>query len=151
MSNAKRRFLLERVEAPRCRGLGFTLIEMLVVLVLITLLASLVGPKLFHKVGSSKLKVAKAQIELITSALGTYRLDMGEFPSSQQGLNALIAPPVDSTKWDGPYLSNDIPPDPWDRPYHYRNPGQKRAFALYTLGKDGKSGGEDEDQDIGTF
>ncbi|WP_318479439.1 type II secretion system major pseudopilin GspG [Photobacterium leiognathi] len=129
---------------------GFTLIEMLVVLVLISLLAGLVGPKLFNKVGSSKTKVASAQIELMTSALNTYRLDAGDYPSTEQGLAALQSAPEGNTTWDGPYLAKSIPLDPWNRPYHYKlkNNGE---FALFTYGKDGQEGGTGENQDVGTL
>ena len=133
------------------RNPGFTLIEMLVVLVIITLLASLVAPKLFHKIGSSKVKVARAQIELITSALDTYRLDVGHYPTTAQGLAALRAAPPGVRHWDGPYLSKPIPLDPWENPYHFERPGKKGPYALYTLGADGKPGGEGEDQDLGVF
>ncbi|NAX45378.1 MULTISPECIES: type II secretion system major pseudopilin GspG [unclassified Vibrio] len=127
---------------------GFTLIELLVVLVLISLLAGLVGPQLFNQVGSSKTKVAGAQIELLTSALNTYRLDMGEYPSTEQGLMALMENPGDSTMWNGPYLAKEMPLDPWSRAYHYElKPNYQ--FALYTLGRDNKAGGEGEDQDVG--
>lgn len=130
---------------------GFTLIEMLVVLVLITLLASLVGPKLFQKVGSSRSKVAKVQIDLISSALDTYRLDVGKYPTTAQGLAVLRTKPENSKNWDGPYLSEDIPSDPWDKPYIYKRPGKTGPFALYTFGLNGEEGGEGEDQDLGKF
>jgi len=130
---------------------GFTLIEMLVVLVIITLLATLVGPKLFQKVGSSQVKVAGAQIELLSSGLDTYRLDVGRFPSTEQGLAALRKAPSGARHWDGPYLSKPVPNDPWEHPYHYKVPGKDNPYALYTLGRDGKKGGEKEDQDQGLF
>jgi len=133
------------------REKGFTLIEMLVVLVIITLLATLVGPKLFQKVGSSQVKVAAAQIELLSSALDTYRLDVGHFPTTAQGLAALRKAPSGVRHWDGPYLSKPVPKDPWGYPYHYKVPGTDNPYALYTLGRDGKSGGEKEDQDQGLF
>jgi len=127
---------------------GFTLIELLVVLVLISLLAGLVGPKLFNQVGSSKTKVAGAQIELLSSALKTYRLDMGQYPTTEQGLKALMENPGDSAMWNGPYLAKDLPLDPWNQPYHYKlKPNYE--FALYTLGRDNQEGGEGEDQDVG--
>ncbi|WP_001244956.1 type II secretion system major pseudopilin GspG [Vibrio mimicus] len=132
----------------KVKQIGFTLIELLVVLVLISLLAGLVGPKLFNQVGSSKTKVAGAQIELLTSALNTYRLDMGEYPSTEQGLNVLMQNPSGSSMWNGPYLAKDLPLDPWNRPYQYElKPNYE--FALYTLGRDNKVGGEGEDQDVG--
>jgi len=130
---------------------GFTLIEMLVVLVIITLLATLVGPKLFQKIGSSQVKVAGAQIELISSALDTYRLDVGGYPTTEQGLAALRKAPDGVKYWDGPYLSKAVPKDPWDHPYHYKNPGKDVPYALYTLGRDGVKGGEKEDQDQGQY
>ncbi|CAM3772005.1 Type II secretion system protein G precursor [Vibrio aerogenes CECT 7868] len=129
---------------------GFTLIELLVVLVLISLLAGLVGPKLFKQVGSSKTKIANAQIELLTSALKTYRLDMGNYPSTEQGLKALMEAPDDGNQsmWNGPYLAKDIPLDPWNNAYHYKlNPDYE--FSLYSLGRDDKEGGSGEDQDVG--
>lgn len=133
------------------RQLGFTLIEMLVVLVIITLLATLVGPKLFNKIGSSKVKVAGAQLELIVSGLDTYRLDVGDYPTTEQGLMALRKMPEGAKNWDGPYLAKDIPMDPWDNPYQYKRPGKESPFALFTLGKDGTEGGEGEDLDQGSF
>ena len=130
---------------------GFTLIEMLVVLVIITLLATLVGPKLFSKVGSSKIKVAAAQIELLSSGLDTYRLDVGQYPSTKQGLQALRKAPEGVKNWDGPYLSKPVPLDPWGHAYHYKRPGKENPYSLYTLGRDGVEGGEKEDQDQGQF
>ncbi len=130
--------------------LGFTLIEMLVVLVLISLLAGLVGPKLFNKVGSSKTKVAAAQIELMTSALHTYRLDAGDYPTTEQGLQALMIAPQGGTTWDGPYLAKAVPADPWGKPYGYRHK-DNGEFALYSYGKNGQEGGSGEEQDIGVF
>lgn len=124
---------------------------MLVVLVIITLLATLVGPQLFNRVGSSKVKVAYAQIELISSALDTYRLDIGRYPTSEQGLSALRKQPDGLAKWDGPYLAKDVPLDPWDKAYIYKNPGKEHPFALYSLGRDGAQGGDGEDQDQGFF
>lgn len=129
---------------------GFTLIELLVVLVLISLLAGLVGPSLFNKIGSSKTKVAEAQIELLTSALNTYRLDIGTYPTTEQGLAALMTAPQGQSNWDGPYLAKDLPLDPWDKPYHYELK-DNYEMALYTLGRDNQKGGEGENQDIGRF
>ncbi|MFO6423848.1 type II secretion system major pseudopilin GspG [Motilimonas sp. KMU-193] len=129
---------------------GFTLIEMLVVLVLISLLAGLVGPRLFQQVGGSKTKVAAAQVELLTSALNTYRLDVGEAPTTEQGLASLMSAPNGARGWNGPYLTKEVPIDPWNKPYIYerKNNGD---FALYSLGRDGVKGGEGEDQDVGLF
>ena len=130
---------------------GFTLIEMLVVMVLIALLAGMVGPRLFQKVGSSRVKVAGAQIELLSSALDTYRLDVGRYPTTEQGLNALRVEPENIKNWDGPYLAKDVPPDPWENNYIYKRPGENGSYALYTLGRDAEIAGEGEDQDVGIF
>jgi general secretion pathway protein G len=129
---------------------GFTLIELLVVLVIITLLAGTVGPKLFNKLGSSKVKIAKNQIELLVSALDTYRLDMGHYPSKEQGLQALQIAPANAPNWEGPYLER-IPLDPWDQPYHYQIPGKNQGFALFSYGADVQAGGEGSNADIGYF
>ncbi|MCE0558536.1 type II secretion system major pseudopilin GspG [Motilimonas sp. E26] len=129
---------------------GFTLIEMLVVLVLISLLAGLVGPRLFQQVGGSKTKVAVAQVELLTSALNTYRLDVGEAPTTEQGLAALMVSPNGTRGWNGPYLTKEVPVDPWNKPYIYELK-TNGDFALYSLGRDGTKGGEGEDQDVGLF
>lgn len=109
----------------------------------------MVGPRLFQKVGSSKTKVAEAQIELLVSALNTYRLDNSDYPTTEQGLGALILAPEGSTSWDGPYLAKELGRSV-GRPYHYelKNTGE---YALYTLGKDNRKGGEGEDRDIGRF
>lgn len=136
-----------RVEKYR----GFTLIEMLVVMVLIAMLAGIVGPRLFQKVGSSKIKVASAQIEVLASALDTYRLDVGRYPTTEQGLSALRVEPEAVKNWDGPYLAKDVPLDPWDTPYVYKVPGKNDAYALYSLGRDLAVGGEGEEQDLGYF
>ena len=130
---------------------GFSLIEMLVVLVLMAMLAGLVGPRLFQKVGSSKIKIALTQIELLTSALDTYRLDVGKYPSTEQGLAALRKKPDGVKNWDGAYLSKGVPLDPWQVAYHYKTPGKEGPFALYSYGLDEKEGGIDEDQDVGVF
>jgi len=130
---------------------GFTLIEMLVVLVIITLLATLVGPQLFQKVSSSKVKVAIAQIELLSSSLDAYRLDNGHYPTTEQGLKALRHEPAGEKYWDGPYIAKAVPHDPWDSAYHYKRPGKDNPYALYTLGVDGTEGGEKEAADQGIF
>ena len=133
------------------KNTGFTLIEMLVVLVLIALLAGLVGPRLFQKVGSAKVKVAQAQIELLSSALDTYRLDVGSYPTTEQGLTALRVEPEGIKHWDGSYLAKDVPLDPWEIAYIYLRPGKEGPYALNSLGLDAEPGGEDENQDVGLF
>jgi general secretion pathway protein G len=128
---------------------GFTLIELLVVIIVLGLLVGLVGPRLFGRVGQSKQATAKAQIELIGAGLDQYRLDVGAYPQTAQGLEAMQANPGTAPNWNGPYLKKAVPTDPWGRAYVYRVPGSKGDFDLYSLGKDGKPGGTGEDADIG--
>ncbi|MBY0446860.1 MAG: type II secretion system major pseudopilin GspG, partial [Burkholderiales bacterium] len=103
---------------------GFTLLELLVVLLIIALLAGYVGPKLFGEVGKAKTKTAASQMKSIADALDHYRLDTGHYPSTEQGINVLTKKPSDEPKWQGPYLMKDVPADPWDRPYVYNKPGE---------------------------
>lgn len=133
---------------PVIRTRGFTLLELLVVMLIIGLLAGIVGPKFFAQVGKSETKVARAQIESTVKALELYRLDTGHYPSSEQGLNALMQRPSDEPRWDGPYLKKAVPADPWGRPYQYKSPGEHGDFDVYSLGKDGQPGGNDEAADI---
>lgn len=130
---------------------GFTLLELLVVVAIIGLLAAYVGPKYFSQIGKSEQAVAKSQIEAFSRALGTYRLDVGEFPSSEQGLGALLASPDGTAKWNGPYLDRAVPNDPWGRPYTYQSPGTRGDFDIISLGKDGRVGGTGDAADIGNF
>lgn len=126
---------------------GFTLVELLVVMVIIGLLAALVGPKLFPKLGKGKQSAAKAQVELLGQALDQFRLDTGRYPTTQEGLNALaVNPGID--KWEGPYLKKALPLDPWSRPYQYQSPGAHDDYDLLSLGRDGAPGGEGEDKDV---
>jgi general secretion pathway protein G len=127
---------------------GFTLLELLVVMVIIGLLAGYVGPKYFGQVGKSEIKVARAQIDAFGKALDQYRLDTGHYPSTAQGLAALMTKPASEAKWDGPYMAKAIPPDPWGNPYQYRQPGTHGEYDLYSYGKDGQNGGSGEDADI---
>jgi len=130
---------------------GFTLIELMVVLVILGLLAGLVGPRLFGKVDSSKVRTADTQIKMIRGALQTYRLDVGHYPSTAQGLAALQIPPSEvATYWDGPYMEDEIPDDPWRVSYLYEFPVDNlQGFALYSLGADSAEGGEGIYADIG--
>jgi general secretion pathway protein G len=127
---------------------GFTLIEILIVMVILGLLAALVGPKMFGKVGKSKQKAAKAQISLLETALDTFRLDMGRYPTSEEGLEALRTKPADSEKWDGPYIPKKVPLDPWSNPYEYQLPGENGEYDLTSFGADGTADGEGENKDI---
>jgi general secretion pathway protein G len=136
-----------RLYTPLRTARGFTLVELLVVMVIIGLLAALVAPRLFPKLGKGKQAAAKAQIELIGQALDHYRLDTGHYPTTEQGLNALVTNPgVD--KWQGPYLKKGLPLDPWGKPYVYQYPGSHGEYDLYSYGRDGKPGGDGEDEDI---
>lgn len=130
---------------------GFTLLELLVVIVVIGLLAGYVAPKYFSQVGKSEVQVARAQIDSFEKALDQYRLDTRRYPSTEQGLKALVNRPLNETGWNGPYLRKDVPPDPWGRPYVYRAPGTKGEFDLLSYGKDGRPGGSGDDADITNF
>jgi len=128
---------------------GFTLLELLVVIVIIGLLAAYVGPKYFSQLGKSEVTVARAQIEAFEKSLDTYRLDVGRYPTSEEGLNALMtAPQAAGAKWNGPYLKKGIPLDPWGHAYQYRAPGTKGEYEIVSLGKDGQPGGSGEGADI---
>ncbi len=128
---------------------GFTLLELLVVVAIIGLLAAYVGPKYFSQVGKSEQALARAQVESFHRALASYRLDTGAFPSTEEGLAALVKRPANSAKWNGPYLSKAVPQDPWGKPYVYRHPGSAGAdYDLLSLGKDGAPGGTGEAADI---
>ena len=131
---------------------GFTLLELLVVLGIIAMLAGIVGPQVMKHMGAAKIKAAKVQIEDISTALDMYKLDIGSYPTNQQGLIALIEKPADSKQWNGPYLRKEkVPVDPWQQEYHYQQPGQHGKFDLYSYGADDKQGGEGDDQDINSW
>ncbi len=134
------------------RTTGFTLIEILVVLVILGLLAGLVGPRLFGKVDSSKVRTAETQVRMLKTALQTYRLDVGRYPSAEEGLAALQLRPegAGAPTWAGPYLDENLPADPWGNPYQYRDePAGGQEFTLYSFGADGAPGGEGLAADIG--
>lgn len=137
------------VAMPVRHGGGFTLLELLVVIVIIGLLAAYVGPKYFSQLGKSEVTVAKAQIEAFDKSLDTYRLDVGRYPNAEEGLNALMtAPPSAGAKWNGPYLKKGIPLDPWGNAYQYRSPGSRGEYEIVSLGKDGQPGGSGDNADI---
>lgn len=127
---------------------GFTLLELLVVMVIIGLLAGYVGPKYFEQIGKSETKTAKAQIDALGKALDQFRIDTGSYPTTEQGLEALNKNPGNNYKWAGPYLKKSVPNDPWDRPYLYKSPGEHSDYDLYSLGKDGQQGGTKEAEDV---
>src|SRR5262245_47282044 len=128
---------------------GFTLVELLVVLVILVLLASLVGPRVIGYLGSSRSKAAKVQIESLSSALELFKLDAGRYPTTSEGLKALVEPPSGVHAGNGPYLTKrDLPNDPWGRPYNYRAPGQSGPFDIFSLGADNQVGGTGENEDI---
>jgi general secretion pathway protein G len=132
----------------RVRHAGFTLLELLVVIVIIGLLAAYVGPRYFAQLSKSERSTAKAQIESFGKALDTYRLDTGRYPTTEQGLAVLLIKPNDEGKWAGPYLQKQVPADPWGNPYVYRAPGQNGDFDLLSFGKDGQAGGDAENADV---
>jgi len=134
--------------SPPRRVRGFTLLELLVVMVIIGLLAGYVGPKFFGQIGKSEVKATRAQIDGLAKALDQYRIDMGHYPSTEQGLAVLVTKPADEPRWAGPYLAKAVPKDPWHNDYQYRSPGEHGEYDLFSLGRDGRPGGEGEDADL---
>ncbi|AMP08249.1 type II secretion system protein G [Collimonas arenae] len=124
------------------------MLELLVVIVIIGLLAAYVGPKYFAQLGKSEVTIAKAQIGAFEKALDTYRLDVGHYPTNEEGLAALLIKPAAAIKWNGPYLKKEIPLDPWGNSYVYRSPGTRGDYDVISYGKDGQPGGSDENADI---
>ena len=133
------------------RAKGFTLLELLVVMVIIGLLAGYVGPKYFSQIGKSEVKATRAQLDAFGKALDQYRLDTGHYPSTEMGMNALMVKPANEPKWDGPYLTKALPADPWGNAYQYRQPGEHGDYDLFSYGKDGQAGGEGENADINNW
>lgn len=127
---------------------GFTLLELLVVMVIIGLLAAYVGPRYFSQVGKSEVKATKAQINALEKSLDQFRLDTGHYPTMEEGLASLVTKPSNEARWEGPYLSKGVPPDPWGNLYAYKIPGEHGEYDLFSLGKDGQPGGTGEAADI---
>ena len=140
---------MKQLIASRRQNAGFSLIELLVVLVILGLLAGLVGPQVIKYIGGASTDTAKQQIENYSAALDLYRLEVGRYPSSDEGLQALVEAPPGVTRWNGPYLKKaTVPKDPWGNDYHYQLPGDHGTFDIYSLGADNAEGGEGENQDI---
>jgi len=141
----------KRSGAPVRPCKGFTLLELLVVIAIIGLLVSYVAPRYFSQVGKSEVAVAKAQIDALGKALDQFRLDVGQYPSTEAGLAALVTRPPNLPKWNGPYLARSAPADPWGRAYQYKAPGERGDFDLVSYGKDGLPGGTGENADIANY
>lgn len=138
------------IRSPRAAA-GFTLIELLVVLLILGLIAGLAGPQVMNYLGESKAKTAKLQIEEFSATLDLYKLDVGRYPDSQEGLQALVQAPgsVSGNGWRGPYLKKrNVPKDPWGNDYQYRSPGQNGHYEIVSLGADGREGGEGDNKDV---
>lgn len=134
--------------APARRARGFTLIELLVVLAILTLLAGLVGPRVLNQLGGAKSKTAGVQISDLDKSLELFKLDVGRYPTSEEGLDALVKRPGNANGWAGPYLKGGVPQDPWGRPYRYTNPGPNGGIEILSLGADGAPGGDGENADV---
>ena len=130
---------------------GFTLMELLVVLAILGLLMSLVGPRVLSQLGGAKTKTAAIQIKDLEQSMEMYKLDVGRFPTTEEGLVALVAKPAGVVGWNGPYLKSDVPLDPWNREYMYKSPGEHAEVDIYSYGQDGTPGGEGEDSDVGNW
>lgn len=130
---------------------GFTLMELLVVLAILGLLMSLVGPRVLNQLGGAKVKTAAIQIKDLEQSLEMYKLDTGRYPSTDEGLVALVKKPGNASGWNGPYLKSDVPLDPWKREYHYKFPGDHGELDIYSYGQNGSPGGEGEDVDVGNW
>ena len=130
---------------------GFTLLELLVVMVIIGVLAGYVGPRFFSQIDKSEVTTARAQIDAFEKGLDQYRIDLGRYPSTEQGLQALVSAPAGEARWRGPYLRKAVPADPWGNAYVYRQPGEHGEYDILSLGADGKPGGEDANADIANW
>jgi len=134
------------------RSRGFTLMELLVVLAILGLLVSLVGPQVLNQLGGAKTKTTKIQIRDLEQALEMYKLDVGRYPSTSEGLDALVDKPGDALGWNGPYLKGSkVPKDPWNRDYHYKYPGERAEVDIFSYGQNGSPGGDGEDADVNNW
>lgn len=152
--NALRLLRPSRVGGARpapARSGGFTLMELLVVLAILGLLMSLVGPQVLNQLGGAKTKTALIQIRDLEQALEMYKLDVGRYPNTGQGLDALVERPSGTNGWNGPYLKGDVPQDPWGNDYAYKYPGERGEIDIFTLGQNGAPGGDGEDTDVGNW
>jgi general secretion pathway protein G len=146
--------MMNSLNAKRSRPIrhgGFTLMELLVVLAILGLLMSLVGPRVLNQLGGAKTKTAAIQIKDLEQALEMYKLDVGRFPSTSEGLVALVEKPPAAAGWNGPYLKSDVPLDPWNREYQYKYPGERGEIDIFSYGQNGSPGGEGEDADVGNW
>lgn len=142
------------LQAPKSRpaaSRGFTLVELLVVLAILALLAGLVGPRILGQLGGAKTKTAAVQIKDLEQAADLFKLDVGRYPTRDEGLSALVARPATANGWNGPYLKKGLPDDPWGNPYHYESPGKRGDIDIYTFGADNAAGGEGENADVGNW
>lgn len=155
IGNLEKNGMKQRTSKSRLRSAGFTLLELLVVLVILGLLAGLVGPRIMDQLGGAKSGVAKQQIGNFTSTLEIYKLEVGRYPTTQEGLEALVKAPAGATGWNGPYIKNPavIPKDPWGNDYHYASPGthNTKDFDLWSLGADNREGGDGENKDVNNW
>ena len=145
---------MSRVTEKQCRASsqsGFTLMELLVVLAILGLLMGLVGPRVLNQLGGAKTDTAALQIKDLEQSLEMYKLDVGRFPTTDQGLDALMQAPAGVVGWNGPYLKSEVPVDPWRYEYHYKYPGEHAELDIYSYGQDGSPGGEGEDADVGNW
>ena len=146
------KFSLNTIQLSHSKSKGFTLLELLVVMVIIGMLVSYVGPKYFSQIGKSEVKTARAQIDSLEKALDTYRLDAGHYPTTEQGLAALFTAPANEARWQGPYLKKTVPLDPWGNAYIYKSPGEHGDVDISSYGSDGQPGGtKDDAKDIGNW